>query len=178
MLSAGEWILSQQNKILFVLVDASGNEMAGLGTTWTLELSKNGAAFAAGGGTKAEVGDGWYSYLSTSGEADTRGPIAVKVTHASIVQQNLEYYVGGRNPTGVEFTYTVTDVLTSAPIEGVYCIFATDATFNSVVWTGNTDAFGVARDANNELPWLDPGTYYIRLQRSGYDFSDDTEVVA
>ena len=178
MLSAGEWELNQANTILFVLVDSSGNEVAGLGTAWTLELSKNGAAFVGSGGTKAEIGDGWYSYQSLASEADTRGPIAIKVTHASIVQQNLEYIVGGRNSQAIEFTYTVTDSVSGDPIDGVYVVFSSTSAFTDIIWSGLTDALGVARDAFGNKPWLDAGTYHIRLQAAGYSFADDSEVVS
>lgn len=178
-LFAGEWLLSQQNLITFVLVDASGNEVAGLGTGFTLELSKAGGAFNASAGTKAEISDGWYSYESTAGEADTVGPVAILVTHASIAQQNLEYVVQSRNVNAIEFTYTVTDDVSLLPIDGVAIWISTDISGNNVVWSGSTDAFGVARDADSNLPRLDAGTYYFWRQHANYTFTDpDTEVVS
>lgn len=87
------WTQNTVNKITFVLVDASNNEVTGLGNTFTLTISKNGGAFAAAAGTKAEISDGWYSYTATAGEADTLGPIAIVVTAAGVKQQNLAYYV-------------------------------------------------------------------------------------
>ena len=59
------WVLDQQNLIVFVLVDSSGAEVSGLGTGFTLEISKAGGAFNASAGVKAEISDGWYSYLCT-----------------------------------------------------------------------------------------------------------------
>ena len=179
MLNAGSWQLNQQNTILFVLVNTAGNEVAGLGTTFTLEISKAGAAFVGSAGSKAEISDGWYSYLTTTGEADTVGPVAVKVTHGSIAQQNLEYVIVQRTISAVEFTYTVTDSATTNPLEGVEIHFTTDIAGNNVVWSGTTDTFGIARDSQNQKPYLDPGTYYVWRRKSGYSFSDpDTEVVS
>ena len=179
MLSAGAWKLSQQNLITFVLVDSDGVEVTGLSDGFTLQLSKAGAAFANSAGTKAEIGSGWYSYLSTAGEADTVGPIAIKVTHASTVQQNLEYVVEERTVEAVEFTYTVTDSVSTDPIDGVRIWISTNAGGTAIVWSGYTDALGVARDDAGALPRLDPGTYYIYRQRASYTFVDpDTEVVA
>ena len=176
---AGSWILNQQNTILFVLVDSNNNEVTGIGTGFTLELSKAGATFQASAGTKAEISDGWYSYLSTAGEADTVGPVAIKVTHASIVQQNLEYVVATRTINSIEFTYTVTRSDNGNPIEGVEVWIATDVSGNNIAWYGSTDALGVARDGNDNLPRLDPGTYYFFRQKSGFTFTDpDTEVVS
>lgn len=178
MLSAGEWTPHQPNKILFVLVDPSGNELAGLAGGFTVQISKNGGAFVNSAGTNAEIGSGWYSYLSTAGEADTRGPLAVKVTGSGAVQQNLEYVVGGRVPTAIAFTYTLTNISNGNPIDGAVVSFATDSSIINIVWTGTTDAFGVARDSNGNLPYLQPGTYYVRSQKPGFTFSIDTETVS
>lgn len=82
-------------------------------------------------------------------------------------------------PSGaITFTYTVTDSVSLLPVEGVDIWFATDNAFANIIWRGVTDVFGVARDVNNDLPKLDAGTYYIRLQKTGYTFADDTEVVS
>jgi hypothetical protein len=80
---------------------------------------------------------------------------------------------------GVSFTYTVTDDITHLPIEGVEVWFSTDAGQLNIVWKGDTDAFGVARDLSGNLPMLDTGTYYIWRQKAGYTFIDpDTELVS
>lgn len=172
-----EWIRNQANRIAFVMVDSSGNEVAGLGSGFTLQLSKNGGAFAGSAGTKAEISDGWYSYTATAGEADTVGPVAVKVTGSGAVQQNLEYVVKQRTAGAIEYTYTVTDG--SDPIEGVDVWVTTDLAGANVIWLGVTDASGVARDLNDEKPFLDAGTYFFWSQKAGYSFSNpDTEVVS
>jgi hypothetical protein len=172
------WILNQANRIAFVMVDGAGNEVSGLGNGFTLQISKNGAAFAASGGTKAEISNGWYTYLATASEADSVGVVAIMVTGTSAIQQNLEYVVGQRTPNAIQFTYTVTNSLSAVPIEGVEVWFSTNSGFTNIVWKGYTDAFGVARDASNNLPLLDPGVYYIRLQKAGYTFTDDSETVS
>lgn len=177
MLSDGAWKLSQQNQILFVLVDGLGNEVSGLGTTWVLQISKAGAAFVTGAGTKAEISNGFYQYLSTSGESNTVGALAVKITHASIIQQNLTYVVEQRTPLSVSFTYTVTDDVTLLPLDGVCVMFTTDSAGSNIVWTGFTDSLGVARDLNGQLPRLDPGTYFVHKTLSGHVFATDSEVV-
>lgn len=82
-------------------------------------------------------------------------------------------------PSGaISFTYTVTDIGTGLPVEGCEVWFATDALFANIVWKGDTDAFGIARDVLNGLPLLDAGTYFVRVQRAGYADFDDTEVVS
>jgi hypothetical protein len=174
-----EWQLNQQNRISFVMVDASGNEVAGLGSGFTLEIAKNAGAFAGSAGTKAEISDGWYTYLATAAEANTIGVVAIKVTGAGAVQQNLEYVVGQRTSGSIAFTYTVTDSVTANPIEGVAVWITTDIAGSNVIWTGNTDTLGVARDGSGQLPYLDPGTYYFWSQKVGYSFTNpDTETVS
>ncbi len=174
------WEQDQQNRIDFVMIDGSGGEVAGLGAALTMNISKNGGAFAPVAGTIAEIGTGWYTYLSTAGEADTVGPVAITATGAGTIQQNLEYPVKARNIIGVEFTYTVTNSVTSDPIQGVVVNVSTDIAGSNVVFSGLTDAFGVARHGTtNELPFLDPGTYYFWSRKSGFSFvNPDTEVVA
>jgi hypothetical protein len=179
-MSAFEWEQGQQNRIDFVMIDGSGGEVSGLGAALTMQISKNGGAFSAVGGTITEIGSGWYSYLSTAGEADTVGPIAITATGAGTVQQNLEYVVRARNINGVEWTYTVTDNVTTLPIPGVVVNISTDVAGNNVIWTGQTDTFGVARHlTTNELPFLDPGPYYFWSKKAGYTFvNPDLENVA
>lgn len=176
---ADEWQLNQANRIDFVMVDSSNTEVSGLGSGFTLQVSKNGGGFNASGGTKAEIGSGWYTYLSTAGEADTVGPVAIKVTGAGAVQQNLEYVVRQRNPGAIAFTYTVTRSDNSNPIEGVSVWITTDLGGSNVIWRGTTDTSGVARDDDSILPYLDAGTYYFWSQLANYTFSNpDTEVVS
>lgn len=89
--------------------------------------------------------------------------------------------VGTVFPAGaIEYTYTVSDVGTGLPIAGVEVWFTTDAGGNNVVWSGTTDAFGVARDVNGGKPRLDTGTYYVWKQRAGYvdDQNPDLENVS
>lgn len=82
-------------------------------------------------------------------------------------------------PAGaIAYTYTVTDADTGLPVAGADVWFATDALHTNNVWRGSTDAFGVARDVYNNLPLLDAGTYFIRVQHVGYASLDDTEIVS
>ena len=178
-MNVGDWKLNQQNLITFVMVDATYTEVAGLGGGFTLQISKAGGAFNPSAGVKAEISNGWYSYLATAGEADTLGPVSIRVTGAGCIQQNLEYCVELRIINAIEFTYTVTNIVTGLPIEGVECSFCTDAAGSNVVWNGDTDAFGVARDDDGNLPRLDTGTYFIFRQKAGFTFIDpDVELVS
>lgn len=178
----GEWILSQQNRIVFVMVDATITEVAGIGDgNLTVEVSKNGGAFVGGTGTDTEISDGWYSYLAAAVEADTIGPIAVKVDGAGAIQQNLEYIVKQRTSGCINFTYTVTDGSSGLPLEGVQVWVTTDAAGTNIIWTGVTDTLGIARDDADDLPCLDAGSYFFFKQLSGFtddQASGDLEVVS
>ena len=181
-MSAFEWEQDQQNLITFVMIDGVGAEVSGIGGALAMELSKNGGVVGAVVGSQAEIGSGWYSYLSTAGDAKTPGPISITANGAGAIQQNLEYVVKSRNINGVEFTYTVTDSVTTLPIEGAVVSISTDIVGNNVIWSGVTDVLGVARHiSTNELPFLDPNSspgYYFWTQKSGYTFTNpDLEVV-
>lgn len=179
MLSAGIWRKNQPNTILFVLTDNSGAEIIGLGSSFDLQISKSGSPFATGDGAKSEVGLGWYKYVSTAGEADSSGPVAIVATHVSVVQQNLEYTVEDRVVSAIEFTYTLTNSDTSLPIAGADISFSINSNPANVIWSGFTDAFGIARDFNNNLPRLSPGAYYIFSYKPGFVFENpDVETVS
>lgn len=170
--------LSQQQAITFVMINSAGNEVAGLADTFSLSISKAGGAFAPSSGSKAEMGSGWYKYTLSAAETNTIGPLSIVVTGAGCIQQNLEYVVVDRSTIGVEFTYTVTDSISTLPIEGVSVWITIDISGNQTVWQGTTDAFGVARDTHSRKPRLDPGTYYFWCERAGFSFTNpDTEVV-
>ena len=67
-MSAFVWELDQQNLVTFVMIDGSGGEVSGLSGSLSIEISKNGGAFASAAGAQAEISNGWYSYLATAGE--------------------------------------------------------------------------------------------------------------
>jgi len=179
-MNAFEWELGQQNRIDFVMIDGAGSEVSGLGAAVTLEISKNGGALVAAGGVITEIGSGWYSYLSTAGEADTAGPVAFTAIGVGTIQQNLEYVVRSRNAIGVDYTYTVTNSVTTLPIAGVAVSVTTDIAGNNIIFNGQTDAFGVLRHLEtDEKPFLDPGPYYFWSQKSGFSFTNpDLETVS
>jgi hypothetical protein len=170
---------NQPQKITFVMVNAAGTEVEGLGNALLVDVSKNGAAFAAGVGVAAEIGHGWYAYTLTVAETDTIGPLSVRVNGAGCQQQNLWYAVESMTTGAIEFTYTVTDVSSSAPIPDVEVWITTDLAGTIVVWAGKTNAFGIAVDETGALPLLAAGTYFFWRNKIGYEFTDpDTEVVS
>lgn len=178
------WILSQQNRIGFVMIDSNGDELAGL--TCSGNISKNGAAAGAMAGAFAEISGmtGHYTYLATAGEADTVGIVNLEITAAGAVQQNLEYPVMQRTPSAVPFDPAATGngyrVVTAGgvPIEGVdVMIRSVNDVTAPVVASGVTNATGYIRDSYGNIPLVDPGIYYVWRQKSEYSFDNpDTEV--
>lgn len=163
---------NQAQMVAFVMVDANCDEVAGLGVAFNPFVSKAGAAFAAGVGAEGEIGNGWYHYTLTAVETNTVGPLAIRVTGAGAEQQNLLFFVKSACVGCTDRTFTVTDGVN--PIQGVDVEITTDLAGTFVIWCGDTDVLGVARDVNGELPCLLPGTYYFWLVRVGYTFVNPT----
>ena len=168
---------NQPQTIAFVLSDAASNMVTGLGNTFSLSISKAMGAFAAGTGVKSEIGNGWYAYALPAAECDTIGPLSIVCSGGTSIQQNLIYVVESYVVGAVEFSYSVTDGVNV--IEGASVFIYTDSAGTKLAWKGVTDAFGIARDNNNDLPSLYPATYYIYTIKYGYSFTNpDVEVAA
>ena len=71
-----------------------------------------------------------------------------------------------------EFTYTLTSSVDSTPIEGATIEISTDVARLNIIWRGQTDAFGIARDDFLNLPLLDPGIYQFWRIKSGWTFDN------
>lgn len=85
-----EWTFRQANEVMFVLTDATtGQELAGLGTDFTVQVARNGEDFVGSAGSKTEIGNGWYRYTGTVKEAEIEGAISLKISAAGAAQQNL-----------------------------------------------------------------------------------------
>jgi hypothetical protein len=164
--------LNVANPFPFVLVDANNAEVLGLGGTFTVLVSKNGGAFGASAGAKAELSGGWYRYTALAAECDTAGPLALRITGVGTIQQNLVYMVGIASGTQSKI-YTVT--IDGAPGAGVYCRMTTDLAGVSSVDAGNTNAAGTVTLHHD----LAAGTtVYIWRSKDGVQFVDpDTEVI-
>jgi len=71
---------SNSKKIFIYMVDSTDHATPETGATVAVKVSKNGAAFGAGGGSVAELEEGVYAYTPSAGDVDTLGPIAFKAT--------------------------------------------------------------------------------------------------
>ncbi len=72
-------------RIPIYLVDVTNGYTpeTGLSAGFTIEVSENGAAQAAGGGSITEIGEGQYYYEATAAELSTLGFLAISIRHAS-----------------------------------------------------------------------------------------------
>jgi hypothetical protein len=144
---------------------------------WIRGLARKDAMDAV---AKVELntGGGAYDETTDSQEAIKDSLSGVGLTAAQVwayaTRTLTKFGVGS-----VEFTYTVTDTSTGLPVENVEVWTTTDLAGTNIVWKGYTDAFGVARDPNLELPYFDPGTYYFWKRKTGFTDAQnpDLEVV-
>lgn len=144
-------LINQAYAAEFVMLDTNGAAVTGLGTGFTVTVSKNGGAFGASAGTKAEIGSGWYSYTITAAEADTAGPLALTITGAGAVQQNLLYQVAGYipSPASSNLYCTLADLKSQDVLKTPST--ATDDTFLTTIITA------VSRAIDNET-----GRYFYK----------------
>jgi hypothetical protein len=66
--------------ISVLMVDSADHLTAKTGLTLTVTRSKNGAAYAAWGGSSAEVANGVYKLTPAAGDVDTQGELAIHVS--------------------------------------------------------------------------------------------------
>jgi len=149
-----------------------------------------GATAVIWDGTQSADGEadnvGQYFKIYNAADLNTYHYFAM-IQYTGATAMDSDYVYGGLGagnvtifPVGaVEFTYTLTDSVSGDPIAEADIWITTDLAGTNVIWRGTTDAFGIARDVNNNKPRLDAGTYYFWRQKAGYTFSDpDTEAVS
>lgn len=169
---AGQSVVAQ-------LIDRTDGSAVTLGPT-SVFVTGDGGVQGAGGGAVEHEGNGCWRYEPTQAETNY-DHVAFTFVNASSVTVSVQIYtriVLTGLPGCSDFTYTVVDSL-AAPVAGATVWFTTDVGGANVIWTGTTDTFGVARDASDDLPCLDPGTYYVWVHKPGYTPNDypDVEVV-
>ena len=70
-------------KIPLLMVAASDDKTAVTGATVTVQISKNGGAFAGTTNPASELSNGWYVVTLTALETGTAGPLIVRATATS-----------------------------------------------------------------------------------------------
>lgn len=174
------WLPDQPNLVTFIIDDDGGVEVPGLGTAWTIEISVAGGAFVPALGTKGEIGHGWYSYVTTAGEADSSvtGSRALRITHVSARQQNLEYTVEPRVTGAIEVEYTVNDSGSGLPLASVRSWVTADASNSeNPFWLGYSDFAGLLKDSQGNLPRLPVGVLYLWKHHPGYIDDQNPQII-
>ena len=126
---------------------------------------------------------GAYTRVLTTADLDAYNYI-VQANYTGVTVLDQDWVSGGIGieelPIGTaeERTYTVYKPDEVTPIEGVRIEIRIVASLSAdIYWSGESDAFGVARDDFGNKPRLDAGTWYYYRTRGGYTFSNpDTEV--
>lgn len=172
------------------------SKVGATGLTVTVDVYEKAKGAAASkiltGQSATEIGDGLYSYDLASGSVTSEGEyIAVfKTADTSVDRRDMAalWVIDRRIKASAtievtagakEVTYTLTSTGTGLPIPGAVIWICTDPTSVNVVWRGNTDSFGIARDFQGNKPWLQVGTWYVFAQKDGYYFDNpDTENVS
>lgn len=175
-----------------VIVDISADQVAGNGDYVAYvkrQINGSGSNYVVLPTTTMTAAAGETAIAGQSGLISVRSGDVLQVYlkglpgDTSTPDTVVRFYEVAENvifPSGaIEFTYTLTDVVTSFPIADADVWISTDLAGANIIWRGTTDAFGVARDVFNNKPWLDPGTYYFFRQHRFYSFVDpDAEVVS
>ena len=71
---------SASKVVPFFMVDSSDHVSPKTGLTPSVQISKAGEAFAAAGGTVAEIGNGWYKITLSTTDTNTLGSLAFYIT--------------------------------------------------------------------------------------------------
>jgi len=74
---------SATTKIPVLMVSTSDDKTAVTGATVTVQVSKNGGAFATVAGSVTEIANGWYVCTLSATETNTVGPLLVRATATS-----------------------------------------------------------------------------------------------
>jgi len=167
------WTPNASNTFRFVMVDANDDEVTGLGAAGlTVQLLKyNASSFSVFGGSKNEVGNGWYTGVADVGDSDTRGELGIKVTGSGAKQQNLVYQVGDPREGFGATAHTINVVVGGNPVDGAEVWLTLDIAGNDLVaGTLTTNAQG------NVTFYLDGGTYYVWIQHGDHNFTNPTTI--
>ena len=147
------------------------NNTGALITTWAgqdSERSLDGASFADATNEATEIGTSGCGFIDlTAAEMNTDATILkVSVTNADALDYVVTFLTD-KNPAGPgAIQETINILVDGVAVAGVDVWVSTDLSGNNVIaGTLATDAFG------NVTFLLDAGTYYVWVQKAGYNFA-------
>jgi hypothetical protein len=72
--------------MVFLMVSTDDGTTAVTGLTPTVQVSKNGGAFATATNSVSEIANGWYKVTLTATETNTNGPLIVRATGTGAIE--------------------------------------------------------------------------------------------
>lgn len=164
---------TNDKKIPFLMVDSTDLKTPEPGVSVSVNIRKPGGNFFASSGSINEIGSGWYEFTPTLTDVNTEGFVILEATGAGCNPYRTLIQVVGNNPYsqsligpgGVEVEVVIRTTA-ATPISNAEVWITTDSSgVNIVAGTLHTDAFGKA------IFMLDAGTYYMWVQKPGYNFT-------
>lgn len=143
-------------RIPILMVDSTDDETAETGLTPTVQISKNGGAFAAATNAAVEVGNGWYYVALTATETNTDGPLLVRATGTGS-DEFRDYHQVYTNVAANVTQFGGTNGTFASGRPEVNTTHAAGTAWNSgaigasTIGTGAIDADALAADAGTEI---------------------------
>lgn len=128
--------------LVFLLVSSTDDKTAVTGVTPTVQLSKNGGAFAGATNSPSEIANGWYKVALTTTETNTDGALIIRATGTGADEWRDVHQVLTTNPADV--VSIANNAITAAAIADGAIDAATFA-------AGAIDAAAVATSAVSEI---------------------------
>ncbi len=97
---------SSAHPLQFMLVSSTDHVTPVTGATPNVQISKNGAAFAAPAGASSELGNGWYQLAGNATDTNTLGPLLVHVTATGADPTDEEFLIVAYDPDAAYVTGT------------------------------------------------------------------------
>jgi hypothetical protein len=106
--------------ILIYIVSASDHVTPQAGKTVAVQLSKNGATFAAAQGAVTEIGSGWYALAGHAADRDSLGELAIRATASGCDEFVAKYVILPYDPfVAVHSDVRFVDGQDATPNDGV-----------------------------------------------------------
>ncbi len=127
--------------LCFFLAATSDGATGVTGLSPTVQISKNGAAFASPAGAVSEIGSGWYKVAGNATDSATLGPLLLRATGTGALPCNDQFVVVAYDPqnaalgSGIEMTEP-TRVLDVTPDEYTQVALAGDVLSLTALGTG------------------------------------------
>jgi len=157
------WIYEDETGVSINALTPLANQMAKLDDAHSTGFYTETIACTTANGY--EDGKTYTVYIEATVDSDTGG-----ISYSFTAYSQL----GGATAGAISWTYTLTDSVSGAAIDGAEIWVTSDVAGTNVLASGTTDSAGQVTFM------LDSGTVYVFAKKAGYniDASPDTEVVA